>query len=287
MDAIEILLTGKSDPHAKLLLAFHRRNPTFIPRVAAELRLLRNSGQKAAAVRSIIHYLRWETHWNGVDQFEVNQNLAALVGRVCILLWPDLDGLVQLRKSRADTILGTRRGRSGKRYTNLLIPPPWFTVQGAIPAVPQVDRPRTNHFRITKAEAAEVIAAIEKLVRQAPDPDAELLQDFLRHVRQFPELFYFMQRTLLARSPSVFSGVSLIEYTRWSIRRAAAQPKRFRLSSRFDGLYCRFLVLLNPEFNGRCEFKRDGLHGVSNKLLGVGIAEHRVEGERYRRLVSQ
>jgi hypothetical protein len=285
MDAIEHLLIGKADPHARLLLAFHQSNRGFIPRVTAELRLLRDSGQKAAAVRSIFHYLRWTGRWKGVDEFKVCQSLAALAGRICILLWPDVNGMVQLRHARADGVLGTRRGRTLKRYTNRLIAPPGFVMKGTVPDVPELKRPRTAHLRITCAEAAVVIRQVESLVAQAPDPQAPLLREFLAHVLMYPEIFFFMQRTLRARRPGVFSAVSLLEYARWAIRRASATHKTFHLPSKLDGLYSRALVMLNPDFNGRCQFQQDGKNGVANRVLGTKIAEFCVEAEPYRRLL--
>jgi hypothetical protein len=284
LDAIEILLSSLHHLDAETLLAFHRTNRTFLPRVAAEILLLKDSGQKAAGANSVVHFLRYDEHWHGVDHFEVNQNLGALAIRVCTLVWPDLNGMVRFVKCSADKILSTRIVKRGKRrYGNFLAGGP--AVVGVVPALPEVKRPRTFHVPITEAEAAEVYSRFEKLVADSSNPRDPALLSWLDHVKVQPEIFVLMDRTLLKRQPAVFSGGSLYEYVRFSIRRAAVRHKRFTLPNRLRVLYSRALIIFHPEFNGRCRFKQDARRGKANRLLGYALAAKPVAGEPYRRLI--
>src|ERR1035437_1374468 len=120
IDAIDILLQDKHQPDARSLLAFHHANPEFLPRMVGEFRLLKRLGRKAGGAKSLIHFLRWEHRWQGIDDFEINDHLRPLAIRVCALLWPDINGMVQFRHCGADDVLGARIVRRGKRYGNFL-----------------------------------------------------------------------------------------------------------------------------------------------------------------------
>ena len=312
-DAIDLLLQDKQHADAVTLLNFHRANPEFLPRIVAEFRLLKQLGRRAGGVKSLIHFLRWDRHWHEVDEFEVNQNLGPLAIRVCTLLWPDINGMVQFRQCKADEILGTRIVRRVKRYGNCLYPgkrtlaegcrflriekggaglvrpiqwDAFPTVATIPPPVPVLERPGTMHDLISEAEARKVVAPLrDDVLARAPNPRNHLLCDWLKHVEAQPELFAFMQSKLRERELAPFSAPSILEYCRWSIRRAAEIHKHFTLSGRFDGLYCRALITQNPEFNGYCKFKDDGKTGRSNRLLGCTLAPESINGEPYRRLV--
>ncbi len=289
MDAIELLLQDKQHLTAQKLLAFHRKNRTFLARFVAELRLLQTSGQRAGSAESIFHYLRWVEDWQGVDEFEVNQNLAPLAGRVCSLLWRDVNGMMKFIKCEADEILGTRIVKRRGRYGTFLYPGKTTLLPTiAPPDVPAITRPRTVHELITTADAAKIIPGFEGLVQDSPKPKGRILQAWLRHVKEQPELYALMERTLLQRRPPVFSAFSLLEYARWSIKRAVESDKRFTVCPS-EGLYCRALIMRNEQFNGLCKFKKDGQgklrRGRLNRLLGCTLAQDRIPGEPYRRLV--
>lgn len=288
MDAIESLLQGKQHVHAQKLLAFHRKNRTFLPLFVAELRLLKDSGQRAGSADAIFNYLRWTGDWRGVDEFEVSQNLSALASRVCTLLWPDINGMLKFRDCTADDILDTHIRKRGARYGARLIAGKLTPVpSGALPVVPTLARPRTVHEQITYEEAATIIPAFRALLASAPNPNDSRLLAWLRHVENQPEIFALMERTLQQRQPECFSARSLSEYGRWSIRRAAASNKHFTLRSQFTGLYCRAVVMLMPQFNGRCRFQDDGKTMRANQLLGCRLADEPINGEPYRRLIAR
>jgi hypothetical protein len=284
--------------------------------VAAEFRLSKKQGRKAGGAKSLFHFLRWEGRWQTIDDFEINDHITALAIRVCVLLWPDINGMARFNHCAADEILGTRIVRRGKRYGNCLYPgkrtlsagysflapkkdgaglerpiqrrgfPTAITIP---PAVPMLDRPATFHSLIAESDAASIAAPLHVLVDKSPNPRHPLLLDFLDHTKTQPEIYAFMERTLLRRHPDHFSANSLLEYARWSIRRAAESQKRFTLCNDFGGLYCRALILLNPQFNGLCEFREDSKgkykEGRANRFLGCSLAPEPINGERYRRLV--
>lgn len=318
MDAIDLLLRDKQHPDATKLREFHHANPDFLPRVVAEFRLLKQLGRRAGGVKALIHFLRWERHWHATDVFEIGQNLATFAARVCVLLWPDINGMVQFRPCAADEILDTRIVRQrGKRYANRLrhgertlapgcsfLPPEksgtglvqpiqWGefpTVTTIPPDVPELDRPPTFHDLIIEAEAATIVEPLRRIAASSPHPRHPRLRAWVRHIETQPETFAFMERTLLDRHPNEsFSAVSLLEYGRWSIQRAAESHKPFTLPGQFDGLYCRALIMRNPQYNGLCEFKADGSgklrHGSANRLLGCTLAPEPIAGEPYRRLL--
>ena len=286
-DAVELLLQEK--PGAEELLVFHCSNREFLPRVVAELRWLKALGRKAGGADAVVHYLRWDRKWRGVDHFEVNQNLAALAVRVCVLLWPDINGLLQFRKCPADRILGTSiRRRKGHYGAFLRVNK---TMQAQLnhlphaPDVPVVERESTIHRPITESEAAGLYPFFETLVAGCPNSSDPVLQAWLVHAKRQPEIFALMERTLLERRLPAFSARSLVEYVRWSVRRAAESHKRFTLASKFNGLYPRALILRNTEFNGLCKFREDGTKGRANRLLGTSLALERINNEPYLRLI--
>ncbi len=314
MNAIDLSLQDKNHFNVAKLLMFHRANPEFLPRIVAEFRLLKRLGRKAGSIESLIHFLRWEQHWHGDGEFEINDQLTALAARVCALLWPDINGMMKFHHCEADDILGTRIMRRGKRYGTFLypskgtldascsfLPPePDATGMGLVrpirladcsvpvmpPLVPVFDRPATIHALITEDEAAAVAGLLGGIVENSPNPKHPILLAWLRHADAQPEMFAFMQTKLQQREAALFSPRGILEYCRWSIRRAAASHKRFALPSRFNGLYCRALIMLNPQFNGFCHFKHDGKSGRSNRLLGCTLSSEPVNGEPYCRLMK-
>lgn len=312
-DAIHLLLEDKQHPTAQKLLTFHRNNLEFLPRIAAEFRLLMRLGRKGGSIESLIHFLRWEQHWVSANEFEIDDKIRALAARVCVLLWPDLNGMMKFHRCDADEILGTEPVRRGKRCGRFVNPGKYTLNSGCSflaveqdasgdgltrpiqladgstvvmpPQVPVLDRPATNHSRITEAEAEQVVIPLRRVIKNSPDANVLLLIEWRRHFEAQPELFAFMQSKLQQRETAAFSPCSILEYCRWSIRRAAVSPKRFTLPSRFNGLYCRALVLLNPRFNGFCKFRDNGKLDVSNRLLGCTLRSKKINGEPYRRLV--
>jgi hypothetical protein len=145
------------------------------------------------------------------------------------------------------------------------------------------------HRPIAEAEAAKSYTFFESVVAAAPKPRHPILLDWLRHVKAQPEIFAFLERTMLDRNPPDFSALSLVEYCRGSIQRAAERHKRFTLKNNFASFYCKALIMKNPEFNGRCEFRGDSngkiRPGRANRLLGTSLAPEPINGEPYRRLI--
>jgi hypothetical protein len=221
--------------------------------------------------------------------------------------------MMKFHSCEADEILDASIVRRGERYGNFISPGKRTLPEGCCflspepdalgtglvrpirlsdyhapvlpPPVVVLDRPATIHALITEAAAALVACQLREIVNNSPNPDEPLLLAWLRHAEVQPEMFAFMQAKLQQRKPMPFSPRSILEYCRWSIRRAAASHKRFTLPSRFNGPYCRALVILNPQFNGYCKFKHDGQRGRSNQLLGCSLSSKPVNSEPYRRLI--
>lgn len=308
MDAVSILLHDKKHVTAQKLNAFHYANEKFLPRMVAEIRWLKRLGRTRAGAKALIHYLRWDHDWQPIDEFEINDHLSPIAMRVCVLLWPDINGIMRFRHCEADEILGTWIENGGKRFGNFLYPgehtlsegfsflPPQNNGHGQVrpifsvgttlpPEVPLVDRAPTFHLPITESEAALIVAPLHDIVGSAPNPQHPLLRAWLAHIEAQPEVFAFLKRTLLQRERKPFSANSLLEYARHSIRRAAASHKRFTVPNDYGALYSRALILLNPQFNGLCEFRAASNDALSNEILGCTLAPERIEDEPYRRLL--
>lgn len=266
IDAIEVLLEDKSHVYAERLLSFHRENRDFLPRIVAEFRLLKRLGRKRAGVKAVIHYLRWEHDWQSIDQFEINDHLSSLAARVCTLLWPDISGMARFYQCEADDILGTRIVARPKDSGSFLYPTErtlngrgvFLAVRtdgvGRVrsiqldrivipPPVPFLDRPATFHQPIIESEAASIVASLKEIVASAPNPQHPLLLAWSAPFEAQPEVFAFIRNTLRQRRPNRFSANSLLEYGRWSVRRAAESHKRFTSPNVLGGLYSRALVL--------------------------------------------
>src|SRR5579862_1328539 len=229
-DTIEILLKDKPHIHAQKLLSFHRTNPEFLPRMVAEFRLLKKLGRKKGGAKAMIHFLRWEHDWQRIDEFEINDHLRPLAIRVCALLWPDINGMVRFLRCKADDFLGTRIERRGTRTFvypgkrtlgadySFVLPQEdgeWLVrpIQRAgvttnPPPVPTLARPATFHRPITEPEAVAIATSLHDIVASAPKPGDPLLRTWLLHVEAQPEIFTFMEQTLLRRRPKRFSANS-------------------------------------------------------------------------------
>lgn len=249
--------------------------------------------KKAGAIKSLIHFLRWDQHWEKIDDLKIPQNLGTLAARVCVLIWPDINEMLRFKHCDADDILGTRvEPRRRRKYGNLIRPrssTPLASGAVAPPPVPPLDRPSTVHKLITEEDAALAVAPIHDIVNESPNQQHPILLAWLRHVDTQPEIYAFMEKTLRERRSDNFSAISLLEYGRWSIWRAAEIHKRFKLNDKFDGLYCRALIRLNPQFNGQCEFRSDSVGKsrscIANGLLGYSLEPEPINGEPYRRLI--
>lgn len=294
-DAIDILLVHNPYPLAQELAEFHRANPNFISAAVAELRWLKLMGRKRTSINNLIEYFRWERPWKKTAGYAVRNDLTALMSRAVALLWPDINGMVQFRRSITDESLPIvfRRGKVYPRreedfqthhaengsYRSVWSGAEWITP----PTVPTINRVPTLHVLIGPDEAATAVAPLRAIVESSPDPANPLLAAWRRHFTTQPEIFALMLRKLRERNPDVFSGKSIAEYVRWSVRRAAETKRTFTLNSRFSSLYNRALVIADPQFNGRCAFA----HCRVDALLGLKLAEKPINNEPYRRLEAK
>jgi hypothetical protein len=302
MDAIEILLDRQSDNEmARRVLRFHRANRQFIPRLVAELFWLKEQGRKAAGVKSITNFLRWEMRLKATpeEEYAINDQFNAMFARVVLRLWPSLDGMIRIRAVRAGV-----PERLGKRRYGHALRPKWETVAGAefifgrgregativldgrkypSPPVPVVRKPPSFHERISRKEASAAIRPLARLIGNAPDTNHSLLVEWVHHLANQPECFHFMKQTLVNRNPDEFSTGSLYEYARYTLYRVVETGRTFRLDDRLRGIYGRGLLYALPQFNGRCEAR----YTLVDQVLGSSIADKPVSGERFRRVRFQ
>ncbi|HTB98130.1 MAG TPA: hypothetical protein VK716_14055 [Terracidiphilus sp.] len=300
MDAIEILLDRQMDNEmASRVLRFHRANRHFIPRLVAELFWLKEQGRKAAGVKSITNFLRWEMRLTATpeEEYAINDQFNATFARIVLLLWPSLDGMIRIRTVRDEV-----PARVGRRRYGHALRPNLETVSGAeftyghgregatialdglkhlSPAVPVIGKPPSFHERMSKKEASAAVRPLARLIGKAPDSNHPLLGEWVHHLANQPECFHFMAQTLLDRNPKEFSANSLYEYARWTLYRVAETGRTFNLDDRLRDMYGRGLLYALPQFNGRCE-ARDTL---VDRVLGCTIAPELVNGEPFRRVI--
>ena len=251
-----------------------------------------------------------------MDGFKFDDKVVALMARVVALLYPDTEEMLTFRHCEADEILGTHLVHRGKRHRLALeagpctlgredtFLPPEEDGEGFIrpirrtggpaaptnpPPVPVQHRAATIHELITWDEAREAVAPLLLIVANAPDPLQPLLRSWRAHFESQPEIFAFMETTLLRHPPGTFSTTNLVEYARGSVGRAAERRRRFTLPNDWRGFYGRALVKLHEEYNGYCEFREDNRGvvktGLVNRLLGCSLEPEPRNGEPYRRLL--
>ena len=261
-DAILDLLAHNPHPFAQALADFHRANRDFIPAVVAELRWLKETGQKPRGLAAIAGFLRSDRQWNKVGNFAVDENLLALMARVIQRLYADVTAMLRTCPCEADNV---RLGEPS----------------GVMPSIPVIHRVPTDHMSITSEELTEALAALRVLVKSSPDPKNLKLVAWSRHFESQPEVFAFMQRKLRQRNPGEFSARDVYEYTRESLVRATGPKRHFTFPTPSRALYCRALVLANLAYNGWSEFD----DGPANVLLGLKLAPIPINGEPHRRLL--
>ena len=92
------------------VIRFHRANPQVLDFLITELRDARASGWKRASLGSLWHHARWVlTKKRGIagEPFVMSNNYFPWYERIIVILHPDLNGLFEMAKSRADEDLGT------------------------------------------------------------------------------------------------------------------------------------------------------------------------------------
>ena len=294
-DAVEILLERRQHPTARKLLEFHRANPAFFLAFAGEFFWLKKRGRPGAA-KSLLMFLRAK-HWQGVDEYMVNDLIFPLLSRVCVLLYPALNNAtLEIRQCEADEILGTEvvprggnkkgmvlRAREATRLEIDQLP--------AMPVPPVVHRRATRRRTVKPEEAAYVFPYIKELVARSPRPRNKVLRALLRHAKTQPEVMALAEMRMRAKYGKHlrhFSVLDVFTYSKQTAQRAAGEKKQFTLSGKIAALYCRAAIRRNPQFNGWTEFKEDskGQHrGRANALLGCYPASSTVNGEPHPRLL--
>lgn len=99
--------------------------------------------------------------------------------------------------------------------------------------------------------------AIDELVARSK-PHRELRRFHSFH-RKHPEVLDFLVNEIRLRIESgfdAFSYNSLCEYARWKLEMVKGPSDTFLLNDHVAPFYGRAIVILHPDLNGRCEFRR-------------------------------
>lgn len=110
--------------------------------------------------------------------------------------------------------------------------------------------------------------AIDELVaRSKPHPPLAKFHDYHR---AHPELLDFLVREAYLRIEhgfKAFSYNSLCEYARWKLELERGPGETFVLNDHLARFYGRAIVILHPDLNGRCEFRRS----LADELFGTEL----------------
>jgi hypothetical protein len=110
--------------------------------------------------------------------------------------------------------------------------------------------------------------AIDELV--ARSVDCPKLRAFHKAHRLHPETFDFLVAEIQLRLESGFPAFSyhcLAEYARWKIEKEEGPTTTFFLNDNDVPFYGRALIVLHPEFNGHCEFRKS----EADEIFGTRI----------------
>ncbi|SFS07651.1 hypothetical protein SAMN05421771_1368 [Granulicella pectinivorans] len=120
--------------------------------------------------------------------------------------------------------------------------------------------------------------AIDELVSRSKDH--EELRAFHTFHRNNPAVFDFLVREIQLRIEQgfeAFSYHSLWEYARWKLEMDMGPGGTFLMNDHATPYFGRALVIIHPEFNGRCEFR----HSLADELFGTELEP--VKGDTYAR----
>ena len=111
IDAIDELITrSKRHPELQAFHTFHQQHPEVLDFLVQEIQLRIDHGFKAFSYHSLWEYCRWklEMEQGPGATFLMNDHAAPFYARAITILHPEFNGRAEFRKSKADTIFGTR-----------------------------------------------------------------------------------------------------------------------------------------------------------------------------------
>ncbi|MGC2476643.1 MAG: hypothetical protein WA485_20075 [Candidatus Sulfotelmatobacter sp.] len=111
IDAIdELVARAKDHPTLRAFHRFHRKHPEVFDFLAQEIQLRIEHGFSAFSYHSLWQYARWklEMEKGPGDTFLMNDHAAPFYARAITILHPEFNGRAEFRKSKADSIFGTR-----------------------------------------------------------------------------------------------------------------------------------------------------------------------------------
>ncbi len=123
-----------------------------------------------------------------------------------------------------------------------------------------------------------MIDAIDELV--ARSKDHRELRPFHEFHNTHPEVLDFLVQEIHLRIRHGFEAFSfhnLWEYCRWKLETEKGPGATFLMNDHAVPFYARAIVILHPEFNGRCEFRKsraDGIFGTRIELVSEKRPKH-------------
>lgn len=108
-DAIdELVARSKDDKELRAFHGLHRQHPEVLDFLVLEIRARLEHGFKSFSYHNLWEYSRWKltlAKGPGVT-FLLNDHAVPFYARAIAILHPDLNGLAELRKSKADEVFG-------------------------------------------------------------------------------------------------------------------------------------------------------------------------------------
>jgi hypothetical protein len=105
--------------------------------------------------------------------------------------------------------------------------------------------------------------AIDELV--ARSKDCPELRKFHAFHQEHPEVLNFLAGEIqlrIAKGFPAFSNRSLWEYARWKLDMQSGPGHTYLMNDHAGIFYGRAIVILHPEFNGRCEFRESKVDAI-------------------------
>ena len=127
-----------------------------------------------------------------------------------------------------------------------------------------------------------MIDAVEQIAERAKQAQHVKLLEFLKFHRTNPELLTFLidEIDLVVRAGHrAFSFPSLCHYARWKLIMRKEPGATFVFNDHVAQFYGRIIVILRPDTNGLCEFRKSR----ADEILGLEFAPHEGKNKRYGR----
>lgn len=106
----ELVARSKDHPELRKFHKFHKANKEVLAFLVSEMRLRIDNGFRAGSFHDLCGYCRWKLQLQRGpgERFALNDHLCSWYGRAIVILYPQFNGMAELRRSTADDAFGTR-----------------------------------------------------------------------------------------------------------------------------------------------------------------------------------